>query len=798
MLDTQLQSLLSTLRTKVRRYVLLDSALAVTAIVLGGFLLGCLIDYGPVTVGGTEMPRTARGVLLGVVIAVACYVFYRLLLARIARKMPDEALALLLERQHPDLEGRLITAVQLSQADRQGDSFAPQLLDEVHRQAKEASQDVDISKVFSSDPLIQKAIFAVPLLLIVLVFGVASPTAFLQAVSRLTLLSDARWPRRADLEMVGVELSAVALLAEQEGSFEQKLFEEGVVRLPVSSSATLRIKARADDAVVPTVCTVYYETDDGVSGQANMRRVGRQRDGYQYFVLDGPPLRDLNQSFQFTIIGLDDRLDGFRVEAIEPPVVQEMTVRWNYPDYLREKTVSAVDGDAFDRETRYQAGLRIEEGSAVRLQATSSVPLGDVAAVVEYANEQYPVDDLTYSDDRTRVELTIPQLTHPTLVQLVPADQSGISTQSPLVYSIGAVLDQSPETRLQLQGIQSAITPEALLPFQVSATDDHLVTTLNCIATITRDPRVVATDADDDEAADQRPADTKLTEPLKGDADGNSSGSFDMQKLAEEGVIEALIPGDTVSIVSEAQDGYNLDGEHVSRSEVFRLEVVTSQELLAMLERRELGLRTRLEQTITELRGLRDQLRRLEGGRFEIDSAELDDSDDPEESTDGEDKAEQARQRALQVLRLRVQQNRLQASKTTEELLGITNALDQIVQELMNNRIDSQDRQDRLGEGVKAPLLLIVEGRMNPLKEQILAMEQAIDTPEIAVERTQEAIATVEQTLLELDAVLEKMLDLESYAELLDLVRGLIDEQEKLKKDTQKEQADSIQNLFDD
>ena len=49
---------------------------------------------------------------------------------------------------------------------------------------------------------------------------------------------------------------------------------------------------------------------------------------------------------------------------------------------------------------------------------------------------------------------------------------------------------------------------------------------------------------------------------------------------------------------------------------------------------------------------------------------------------------------------------------------------------------------------------------------------------------------------MELAAVLEKMLYLESYNEILDLVRGLIEEQEKLKEDTQKERKKAVLDLF--
>jgi hypothetical protein len=40
------------------------------------------------------------------------------------------------------------------------------------------------------------------------------------------------------------------------------------------------------------------------------------------------------------------------------------------------------------------------------------------------------------------------------------------------------------------------------------------------------------------------------------------------------------------------------------------------------------------------------------------------------------------------------------------------------------------------------------------------------------------------------------MLDLESYNELLDLVRGLIQDQQKIKDDTQTERKNRVKDLF--
>lgn len=781
MLAPELQSLLQTLRSRIRRYVVLDSVLAIVAVLLGAFWIGLLVDYLPVTVGGSEMPRSARGMLLLVVGVIVLVIVIRMLLSRLRCPLPDDSLALLVERHHPKLGGRLVTAVQLNQPGRSGDSHSPELLQLVHREASQSIDEVDPGRVFRMQPLVRKAAFAGPLLLLALGFAIYSPSAFARAAARLTLFSDARWPRRARLEMVGVDLPSVTAQSTQDADPTRVEFTEGVMRLPIGSSGTLRIRAAADDAEVPSLCTVYYQTEDGTRGQSNMRRVGRERDGFQAFVLDGPPLSNLAASFSFSILGLDDRLPDFRIEAVEPPAITEMNVQIRYPNYLRESAVAGNSGEV-DFATPYQAGLRISEGSRVTLEAIASLPLGAVDAVLEFDGQEQQVQNLSYSEDRTRVRLTLDHFRSPTAIRLVPADSDGISAQAPFRYFLGAILDEPPTVGLSLSGIQSAVTPIARLPVECLVQDDYGVESVKAFVARSEGEKKDGAANDESGKSDDLPPISKVMQP---DRDGKSETVIDLRELTNTGQIKPLQPGGSISVYAESSDGFDLDGTHLTTSEMFRLQVVTAEELLTLMERRELGLRTRLEQTVTETQGLRDQLSRFRADRFEVST----------ESQDGES-AEQTLRRQLQIIRLRVQQAGLQTSKAAEELTGIAESLDDLLLEMVNNRVDSKDRQERLGVGVRDPLRRIVDVSMKQLNQQIQSIEQSVADPEQALAQTELAIVTVDEVLLQLSAVLEKMLDLESYNELLDLVRGLIQDQNQIKEDTQTERKNRVKDLF--
>ncbi|QDT06452.1 hypothetical protein K227x_48620 [Rubripirellula lacrimiformis] len=814
-LDPKLASLLENLRGRVRRYIVWDSVLAIAAVILAAFWIGLAIDYLPVQLGGTEMPRLARMLLLSVVAVAVIVIAAMMLIGRLRRPLPDDSLALLVERQHPSLGGRLVTAVQLNRPGRDGDSHSPDLLNHVHREAASAIDKVDPGKVFRWQPLARKAMIVGPLALMAIVFLAISPQSFARAASRLTLFSDEPWPRRAHLEMVGIELPIVSADDVQVAPPALLTFDDQrTIRLPRGSSPMLRIRADAETAELPIVCTVYYRTDGGTRGQSNMRRVGRVSNGFQSFVLDGPPLSGLSESMTFDVRGLDDRLDDFRIETITPPALTEMKVSVRYADYLRGPGSSEVD-----LETDYQSGLRISEGSDVTMLAKSSVPIGETQVILKSAVGEPKQGDLSYSDDRRELRLRIDDFDAATTVSLVPADADGISAQAPYRYFLGVVLDEPPELQMRLAGIGNAVTAIAKIPVQAVVVDDYGVEQL----TISVTPSAEATDESDEEnpedetgdapddekpnADDNAPQSASVQPRL--DREGNASAELDLRDWSSEGRLPELIPGGAISVIGEASDRYDLAERHLTRSEVFRLEIVTPEDLLARLERRELGLRARLEQTIDETRNLRDTLNLLRRGFDDVvepdpepDAASLEPDAADAAATAAKaarDKQEAAveQTRQKQVRRLRTQQSGLQANKTAEELSGIATSLDDLLMEMVNNRVDSVDRQERIGEGVRDPLRAIVDDPLTRLRQQIVDIERSVDDSALATEKTALAVDTADDVLLQLIAVLDKMLDLESYNEILDIVRELIDDQGKLLDDTKSERKKRVLNLFD-
>ncbi|ELP35298.1 hypothetical protein [Rhodopirellula baltica] len=815
-LDPGLRDLLSRLRERVRRYIVWDSLLAIAALVLVVFWVALAVDYLPVRIGGSEMPRSARAVVLFVVAVLVVVILAKWLWGRLNRELPDDSLALLIERHHPSLGGRLVTAVQLTQENRTYDSHSPVLLQHVHQEAAAAVDQVEFGRVFRWEPIRRKLMLVIPLLLAALVMAIASPQTFARAVGRLSLFSDSPWPRKAELEMIGVESPIITADDTEEVGTELLTFEDKTLRLARGSSTTLRIRAATEELghTVPEICTVSYVDDSGNRGQSNLRRVGRIQDGYQSFVLDGPPLASLAESVTMTIRGLDDRLLDYRIEAVDPPAIADMELAIHYPDYLRIFNAEDASPDAADQILKYQAGFRIREGSSLTLRGTSSKALGavDVATISEGANDgstEHAEPVVKIADDRMSFEWSVSDLREPTSVRLVPKDETGISAQASYRYFIGVVRDQVPETSMTMKGIGSSITPIAMLPIQATATDDYGVESLSLTMAVRASEENADGASDGEAAANGEPQQHTVSPEL--DRDGNAAWTFDLRDLSDDGTVNGLAPGASVQIFTTAKDRFDLGEPHSIRSEVVRLQVVTPETLLATLERRELEFRSRLEQAIDETQRLRQSLAAVQNDALDVlqtpdegESAEEsastgdDESDGESADDDGEEDV-----RARQRVQLRIRQSELQATKSTEELAGIVVGLEDLLLEMVQNRVDSVDRRERLENGVRNPLSAVVTEPLPRLQRQITSMERVLmaeDSAESSGDKMTEAataaIATTDEVLLSLNAVLEKMLDLESFNEILDLVRGLISDQEELIEETEETRNQQVQDLF--
>jgi hypothetical protein len=374
-------------------------------------------------------------------------------------------------------------------------------------------------------------------------------------------------------------------------------------------------------------------------------------------------------------------------------------------------------------------------------------------------------------------------------------DIDDVRSERPFRMHLSGIEDLPPVVEVRLRGIGTAVTPNVLVPVVGKITDDYGLGK-SWIEVFMNDgaPKEFAL----------RPSSTGETELAL---------DFQTERGKPDGV--TLEPGSKLHVTVKSVDRRDLgDGPNQASGDHYQLDVVSPEQLLTLLEARELGLRRRFEQILSELEETRDMLVRirLEGPDQPSDSAEP--ADQGQEAGEGADgnpmdpaQANTERLKRIWALRLlRARQSLLQSQKSGQEVLGVAAAFRDIYEELVNNRVDTADRKARLKDEIAAPLQEIGEKNMAELDKGLERLANVISAVETSGRlesedgptkaAAQAAIDQASQILQDLQAVLQKMMDLEDFNELLDIVRGLIEDQEQVTNETKKEQKKAVLDLL--
>jgi len=779
----QIRRALAGLRWRIRAYVVVEGlSLAVIWICLT-FWAGLALDYLPVLLGADEMPRAARAFVLTVIAIILGIILYRWILRRAFVPMADRSMAILLERRYWHFRDSLITSVELTGRNASTVEHDPKMLAETEDDALQNLSRVRLGSVFDARPLLFSLVGA-----IVLAGTICSAIAADQLFEtnllelgfrRMYLLDDDTWPRHAAIEIVGVQVQRDELDAGDNTADSMIEFSAGRLKVARGASVSLFVRADAGAKKVPDICSVYYTTAEGDRGRVNMTRVGRIRDGYQNYRYDGKPLKGILSNVRFDVVGFDHRLRDYEIEVVDSPVVIAAMLDCTFPDYMVNEELATWLPRTIPLTTATQLPL----GTRFTLRAHTSKPLASALLNDTDSGEPLPVK---MHEGEPAFWFDVADLAGNLSLEVTPIDTDGIASDKPYRIYIVGVEDQPPTVNVRLQGIGTAVTPDVVIAVQGKIEDDYEIASSAFEVLVNDgDPRTQSFD-------------------LQSGGSVAASMDFREQRSEESGI--KLEPNDRLSLTVIATDKYDLGEEvNVGTGDHYQLEVVTSDKLLSMLEARELGLRRRFEQIQDEMTELRQSLVRVKNEGPATAQANSEPGEAAASETDAaeSENAGPAVDRIWSLRLLRSQRAKLQSEKSAQETLGVAASFGDIRAELINNRVDTQDRKQRIQEQVVEPLQSIGETMFPELDLRVVALAERLDTRGKAgldphaedAETVSLATAAVEQTdeiLLAIDAVLQNMLDIEDFNELLDRVRDLIADQQGLLDETKKAQMQQV------
>lgn len=766
-LPDPIRATLDSLRRKIRGYVFQEGIAIVAIWLIAAFWIGLAIDYLPVTLGAKEMPIAARAVLLAVTGIGFLYLTYRYIARRMFARMRDESLALLIERRFLDFDESLLTTVQAADSPYLGDPIETQLLNETRVHALATLPSVNLRKIFDPTPLWRKGTVAVLLILSVVLFATAAQDAFGLWTQRFLLLADTPWPRMARVEIVGLEVSDF----ESRGGDEPNMVSfdnDRTIKVARGSSVRLLARADADAPVVPRYCTLRYRSDDGVSGSERMQRVQVSEDQFQNYVFDRKPLSGMMASLRFDVVGYDHAVEDYRIEVVDRPSILEVSVDATLPEYTQ----------LLPRREQLTGATRLPMGSTLTLTFHSNKPITE-ATLLDLKTQE--LETIAFDSPATSFVRQYESIETDIAMEVSLLDNDGVRSEFPHRIQIVAVPDTPPTAVLEVEGLGTAITAEALMPLVGQVKDDYGVAYT--------------------EFKLQVIGGNTLSQKLRPSGEGEVRMSVDLkEQQGGEGVLK-LKAGDKLTAQLTATDRSDLvEGGNVGSSERLQFDIVTQDKLLSLLEGRELALRRRFEQILEETIQLREEYVRvgLDAKRFQQGPAAFaptdDQSPDPEQAS--ADTAESRYRRALDLQKLRIQRATQASRKAQEELQGISYGFEEIRRELTQNRLDTAARKERLEKMIIEPINKIANVMHSELQETTAQLERQYDQPDQSLSTSNQAVQETDRIILEMREVLDKMFDLETFNELVERMREIIEAQSELRDETEQERKRQILELL--
>ncbi|MFQ5604184.1 MAG: DUF4175 family protein [bacterium] len=410
-----------------RKLILIRGGAKVLLTLIGTLLLAFALDTFFV------LNNSIRLAMLLVSAAVFLMLFYRELLRPLRRAPSANQIARYIEERHPELEDRLVSAVELGGAD--DPRISAQILNKLLEDTRFHIEPMNLPKEIHA----RTAIAWSSLALTVCVFLSALAISNLDFITLKSNRLFKPWSI-PDIKL-GKSLEVTP----------------GNVRLPRGSAQEIKAEISGFDS---EEMVLYYTTNDSLWNKIAMDRTKEPNTFvYNFF--------DLQQPTKYYVKAEEQLSEIYTVNLYDAPAIKRVDLYYRFPDYTGLRPKKEMDsGDIW-----------APEGSVVRITAITDKPLKEGLVLV---GEGKKLPTTVRQDTVVTASLKV---THDTYYKILITDLDGLSNL-PLEYFVHAMPDQPPTLSLQEPGRDLKVTMLEEVPIRVSIQDDYGLADLKLIYTV--------------------------------------------------------------------------------------------------------------------------------------------------------------------------------------------------------------------------------------------------------------------------------------------------------------------------
>ena len=444
-----------------------------------------------------HVPTGVRWLHLLVLVALPVFVLWRELWRHLRRRPDRSGLAVLIEREHPDLHELLVSAVQLQQ--QREPAGAPELVDRVLEQAEERARVLDPGPVLDGRPSRNRFALGAALAAGLIAVGLAQP-AYTSIFLQRLVGGEVPWPQLTRLEVSIPNLDDRARIERTSEAID----------VTVARGTDVPVLVRAEGKV-PREVTLHFagghEVLVGSSGGGVFRTM----------------LRSCQEDVSFHVTGGDDRngLPRVSIRVLEPPDVGGLAIAIEPPAYT-----GLPRRVEFDHDVEVLAGTHLSVAMLPHpADAVGRVRILPVDRELELTPMDFPAAS---AEEAPRPGLGFEWVAESSLrFRFELHDASGLSNPDPGLFAVQVVADRTPEVQLISPGrLEIDTIPGGALALRARVDDDFGIA------------RMVWTSRP---AADETPTVHPLAFadlPTGGDAPGHAAIG------AERIAVDSLLPAD--------------------------------------------------------------------------------------------------------------------------------------------------------------------------------------------------------------------------------------------------------------
>jgi hypothetical protein len=503
-----------------QRIVMFTAGLVITGTVvaLTWLLLSLIAQFA-------VLPVWLKLSLLAVAAGVTVFYFTRHALARLFEGSIDNV-AVALEQKHPDLQGRLIAAVQFARM-KQNPGYSSDLIEMTEQQAMERAGLMRLEEVVSYYPVFRTGRYfaAAALLGVLLLF--LFPGFFSYSY-----------------EVYSNPTTEVA------PPLAYKVIPNPASREWVKYQ-DITIGAAILGARIPDKAIIHYRLADGSwqSSEIALKALPRLASSEGDSLSVGLTLRQVSKSLDYYVEAGRVTTETQQINVVDRPRVNNIQLSLFYPDYTGLAPTSLNENNG---------SFSAVVGSRVTMKIEANLPVAKA--------------DLVF-DDGSGKALTIDGKTGETNLQVMKSqsyhirlqDHLGELNPDPIEYYVTAVPDEYPIVEVLYPGFDANLTDEMLLPLKLRISDDYGFTSLAMKYTVTAQGS----------KSDEHVAILNFSDRIK--TEGEVDFNWDMDQLN-------LFPGDYVQYYFEIADNDRISGPKISKSRQYIARVPSLEEVVAETE----------------------------------------------------------------------------------------------------------------------------------------------------------------------------------------------------------------------